>query len=438
VLTFDGELIRLAALANVSPAGADEVRRRFPRLPGRGNAASRAVETRRVVAIPDVFEDPEYDVRAPLVAEGFRSVLAVPLMREKSPIGAITVVRPEPGRFPDKQIALLQTFADQAVIAIENVRLFTELEARTTELTQSVGELKALGDVGQAVSSTLDLETVLSTIVARATELAGLDGGSIWEYDDAREEFRLHATNGLPDELVGALRSTPIRKGQGALGRLAVTRVPVAISDIARERTYPGWLREIVVRCGYRSVLAVPLLREDQLMGALAVNRSTAGEFGPAVIELMRTFASQSALAIQNARLFREIEDKSRQLEWRRHKRASSANMSHELRTPLNAIIAFEVVRADVRHDQWLGRPNTCRTSESGRHLLSSSTTSSSLQDRGRPMELEPSDSICRNDRECVGSASGEPARNHACAHTTSAWGRSADERGEAGVSSTC
>ena len=175
------------------PAGADEVRRRFPRLPGRGNAASRAVETRRVVVIPDVFEDPEYDVRAPLVAEGFRSVPAVPLMREKSPIGAITVVRPETRAIFRQANRVAPDVRGPGVIAIENVRLFTELEARTTELTQSVGELKALGDVGQAVSSTLDLETVLSTIVSRATELAGLDGGSIWEYDDAREEFRLHA-----------------------------------------------------------------------------------------------------------------------------------------------------------------------------------------------------------------------------------------------------
>ena len=110
------------------------------------------------------------------------------------------------------------------MIAIENVRLFSELEARTTELTRSVGELRALGEVGRAVSSTLDLETVLSTIVSRATELAGMDGGSICEYDDAREEFQLHATHGLPAELVDALRATPIRKGEGALGRLAVTR----------------------------------------------------------------------------------------------------------------------------------------------------------------------------------------------------------------------
>ena len=145
---------------------------------------------------------------------------------------------PNLGGFPTQQIALLQTFADQAVIAIENVRLFTELEARTTQLTRSVGELKALGEVGQAVSSTLDLETVLSTIVSRAAQLAGMDGGSIWEYDEAREQFYLRATDRLPDELVEVLRATPIRKGEGALGRLAMTGEPVEIGDIADESSY--------------------------------------------------------------------------------------------------------------------------------------------------------------------------------------------------------
>ena len=123
-------------------------------------------------------------------------------MREGNAIGGIAVGRAEAGPFPDTQVALLQTFADQAVIAIENVRLFKELEAQTNALTRSVGELKALGDVGQAVSSTLDLETVLSTIVSRATQLAGMDGGSIYEYDEAREEFYLHTADRLPDELV--------------------------------------------------------------------------------------------------------------------------------------------------------------------------------------------------------------------------------------------
>src|SRR5437899_4546501 len=159
VFTFDGKLIHIAAIATASPEMAAVVRGNYPRPPGRDSGATRAVLTRRVVVVPDVLEDRDYQARPLAVAGGFRSILSVPLMRGGGPIGAITAGRLEAGAFSDKQIALLQTFADQAVIAIENVRLFAELEARTKDLSQSVGELKALGEVGQAVGSTLDLAT---------------------------------------------------------------------------------------------------------------------------------------------------------------------------------------------------------------------------------------------------------------------------------------
>jgi signal transduction histidine kinase len=201
-----------------------------------------------------------------------------------------------------------------------------------------------------------------------------MDGGSIWEYDETSEEFYLHAADRLPDELVEALRATPIRKGEGALGRLAVTGEPVAIRDIADESNYQSRIREVLIRCGYRSVLAVPLLCEERLLGALAVNRSSPGDFAVEVVALLKTFATQSALAIQNARLFREIEDKSHQLEVAsQHKSEFLANMSHELRTPLNAIIGFSEVLAE----RMFGEINDKQAEylrdilESGRHLLS-------------------------------------------------------------------
>ena len=396
VYTFDGELIHLAALVNVNPEYSAAIRQVFPRPPGRDTAVGRAVLARDVIVIPDVLEDPEYGIVAQTIAGGFRSVLAVPLIREGNPIGAIIIGGPVPGPFPDTQIALLKTFADQAVIAIENVRLFKELEARTRQLTRSVGELQALGEVGQAVSSTLDLATVLRTIVSRAAALAGMDAGAIYEYDETGGEFYLQPADRLPDELVEALRAAPVRKGEGALGRMALTGEPVEISDIADEEIYQSRARELLIRLGYRSLLAVPLLREDHLLGGLVVYRKTAGEFSPQVIDLLKAFATQSALAIQNARLFREIEEKSRQLEIAsKHKSEFLANMSHELRTPLNAIIGF----SEVLSERMFGEINDKQAEylsdilESGRHLLSliNDILDLSKIEAGR-MELEPSD----------------------------------------------
>jgi GAF domain-containing protein len=341
VFTYDGSLVHIRALAVAIPEAADAVRPLFPRPADRGSAASRAVLTRSVVAIPDVLLDPDYAFHAGAHL-GFRSVLGIPLLRDGEPIGAIAVGRPVPGPFPESQVALLQTFADQAVIAIENARLFDESQRKTAQLTQTVEQLQALAAVGQAVSSTLELETVLRTIVARAIDLVDVDGGAIFEYDETREEFCLHAADRLPDELVDALRAAPFPKGEGAIGRMADTGEPAAFSDIRDESAYRSRVRDILVRLGYRSLLAVPLLRENRLLGGLIVNRKVAGDFAPQMIELLQAFATQSALAIHNARLFREIEDKSRQLEIAsRHKSAFLANMSHELRTPLNAIIGF-------------------------------------------------------------------------------------------------
>jgi GAF domain-containing protein len=365
----------------------------------RGSISGRSVSDRRTVHVRDLASEneEEYPIGRQLQRRfGHRTCLATPLLREGVPLGVICLFRMEVNPFSEKQIGLLRTFADQAVIAIENVRLFTELEERTRALTRSVGELKALGEVGQAVSSTLDLETVLSTIVSRATQLAGMDGGSIWEYDEVRKEFYLRAAERLPNELVEAHRAAPIRKGEGALGRLATTGEPIQIRDIVEEPGYPSRLREILIRSGYRSVLAVPLLREDHLLGALAVNRRNSGDFAPAVIELLKTFATQSALAIQNARLFREVEVKSRELETAsRHKSEFLANMSHELRTPLNAIIGF----SEVLSERMFGDLNEKQAEyigdilQSGQHLLSliNDILDLSKIEAGR-MELELSD----------------------------------------------
>ena len=264
------------------------------------------------------------------------------------------------------------------MIAIENVRLFKELEARTQDLTRSVGELRALGDVGRALSSTLDLDTVLQTIVTRASQLAGTDACSLFEYDEVAEVFRLRASSyrdpGEAETLDAIGRATPIPKGQGVVSRAAASRQPVQVSDIAVEGSYESPIRGPLVRAGYRAILTVPLFLEERVIGALGVSRKTPGEFAPEIVRLLTTFATQSALAIQNARLFREIADKSRQLEAAsRHKSEFLANMSHELRTPLNAILGFSEVLAE----RMFGEVNEKQAEylqdilSSGRHLLS-------------------------------------------------------------------
>jgi signal transduction histidine kinase len=244
-------------------------------------------------------------------------------------------------------------------------------------------------------SSTLDLRTVLSTIVARATELSGTDAGVVYEYDEQRKVFLPRATEHLEADIVETMLATPVRKGEGATGRLAEVQEPIEVPDIL-EAPAESRVRSVLVRAGYRALLAVPLMREGQLLGGLTVIRKTAGAFAPDTTELLQTFATQSSLAIQNARLFLEIEEKSRQLEVAsQHKSEFLANLSHELRTPLNAIIGF----SEVLSEKMFGELNEKQEEyskdihASGQHLLSliNDILDLSKIEAGR-MELELSD----------------------------------------------
>jgi len=372
VARYDDELLHLVAHSETTPGGVEVLKQIFPMRPSPATALSRAVLESAVVHIPDISVDAEY--AQPLGhALRARSALGVPMLREGRPIGAIAIGRKEARPFSDNEIELLKTFADQAVIAVENVRLFKELQARTAELTQSVEKLTALGEVSQALSSTLDLDAVLTTIVNRAVHLSGADGGQIFEYDEVAEEFQPRASNEV-EEVVAATQHTRLRKGEGAVGRMAVTREAVQIPDIALEGAYESRARGALLRSGRHALLAVPLLSEERIVGGLVISRNAAGAFPVEVVELLQTFATQSALAIQNARLFREIEDKSRQLEAAsRHKSEFLANMSHELRTPLNAVIGF----SEVLLQRMFGALNDKQDEylkdiyASGQHLLS-------------------------------------------------------------------
>ncbi|RWL16998.1 MAG: GAF domain-containing protein [Mesorhizobium sp.] len=250
-------------------------------------------------------------------------------------------------------------------------RLYQEVQARTAELARSVGELEALGEVSKAVNSTLDLDTVLQTIVAKAVQLSETDAGTIYVFSSTRQQFRPRATYGMGDELIAAISNQAIGLNDPGIGDAALRRVPVQVPDLS-VRT-PSPVQKVVLDAGYRGVLVVPLLRPNKIVGALVVRRRKPGEFDQQIVHLMETFADQSVLAIQNAKLFREIEEKSQELEAAsRHKSQFLANMSHELRTPLNSVLGFTELLVDGIYGELPDKAKTtvARVQANGRHLL--------------------------------------------------------------------
>ena len=323
---------------------------------GRGSIVGRTVIQGKVVQIADVQADPDYRMGEVAILAGIHTMLGVPLLRSGTPIGVINLQRKAVRPFTEKQIELAETFADQAVIAIENVRLLDELRQRTDELSRSVDELRALGEVSQAVNSTLDLETVLSTIVAKAVQLSGTEAGAIYVFDNARRKFELRATYGMDEELIDALRQQHIGLDDPNITPTFLKGEPIQVADL-REGVSSA-ANEVVLRAGFRALLLTPLLRGDEIVGILVVRRRTPGAFPQSTFELIKTFAAQSALAIENARLFKNVQASLEDLRTAQdrliqtEKLASlgqlTAGIAHEIKNPLNFVNNFSGISVEL------------------------------------------------------------------------------------------
>jgi signal transduction histidine kinase len=369
----DGTFESVATRGPLSPGFAQMIGRVV--RPGPQLGLGRLLVDRRPVHIPDVTAEPAYDQRDPVrmatAEQGVRTWLGFPMLKEQALIGALVIYRREVRPFTDKQVELVGTFASQAVIAIENVRLFQELNARTQDLSQSLEETGALSEVIRAVSSSLDLREVLDTVARQAIALSGADGCGIFELSPARKAFDVVVSQGLSQKFVSAVQQLAVGADHGTISRATALGRPVQIPDIEEEHGYP--FRALFLEEGLRSVLTVPMGGREVARGIVVVRRRP-GDFDERIVSLMTALANQSTVAIANADLFREIEEKSRLLEEaNRHKSEFLANMSHELRTPLNAIIGFSEVLLqrmfgdlNPKQDEYLQD-----VLSSGRHLLS-------------------------------------------------------------------
>ena len=333
--------------------------------PGRATVAGRVLQEGKTVHVPDVLEDSDYAIpslNAQKIA-GHRATLGVPLMREGSPIGVVLLMRRSPKPFSDKQIELVETFADQAVIAIENVRLFDEVQTRTRDLSESLQQQTATADVLKVISrSTFDLQTVLDALIETAAHMCDADQGAITREID--EAFFRAANYGYSSMLTDFIRNTPVQMDRSSIaGRALVEGRIVQIPDVQADAEYtfsPG-----LDSGDFRTALGVPMLREGAPIGVLALTRKEVRLFTDKQIELVATFADQAAIAIENVRLFKSVEARTRELAAsldnlrtaqdrlvQTQKLASlgqlTAGIAHEIKNPLNFVNNFSVISSEL------------------------------------------------------------------------------------------
>ncbi len=376
----DGDLFRLSRVSGETP---EDYRRNLMAHPiarNRLSTVGRAAEDKCTVQIPDVLADADYGRLDLQRITGFRTLLSTPMILQDEVVGVLAMWRTDVAPFDERERQLLEEFAVQGAIVLRQVDLMRALESRGAELSDKVEQLEALRQVDEAVGSSLDLDEVLERVVTNAVRLTNLgfgditlstDGGSILEYDEATDSFHVRGKYGSSPSLWERLRLITIDRKSSLVGQTALADQPLEIPDLATAER--DEFLDTVFSDGWRSVLAVPMSAGDQMIGVLVIRRRGTGDFPPDVIELLETFASQSALAIVNARLYRELETQSKELEIAsNHKSEFLASMSHELRTPLNAVIGF----SEVLLERMFGEINERQEEylrdiwNSGRHLL--------------------------------------------------------------------
>jgi signal transduction histidine kinase/ActR/RegA family two-component response regulator len=414
IYRVDGDVFQLAKAVGDTDEHAEYLTR-HPMTVDRKSLVGRVGLGRKTEQIVDVLDDPDYGRYDLQRIGGFRTLLGSPLLLDDEVVGVLTVQRSEVEAFDQRETAVIEVFSAQAAIAIRTLDLVKALEVRSVELARKVDQLQALADVGEAVSSSLDLDEVLLTIVMNAVRMSGADGGSIMQYVEHDHSFSVRTTHGTSDELIAKLHSIRIEIDSTLVGRAAREGRPLQVPDLTQVERDPHL--QLMFDYGWRSVLVAPMLRQGQIVGALVIRRKTPHTFSESTTDLLETFASQSALAIYNAGLFRELEVKKDELQIAsQHKSEFLASMSHELRTPLNAVIGF----AEVLLERMFGDINARQEEylrdiwSSGKHLLAllNEILDLSKVEAGR-MELAASTFVVRDAVEYVMSMVRERAALH-------------------------
>ena len=366
VYLCDGDRLRIAATNHFTPAATVQLNElQQLKRPDRAHLGGRAILDRKVIHVPDVLEDPEYS-REFALAGGWRAVLAVPLMRDGIPLGALTAAKAEPAPFSDRQIQLLKTFAEQAVIAIENTRLLNELRQRTDDLTEALEQQTATSEVLRVISSSpTNVQPVFDAIAESAVRLCDGQFSFVLRFDGKVMDFA--SCCGLSAEGLNAFHSIlPMPASEDtAGGRAVVRRAVVEIPDVEADPSYGAQGRGLAKAVNYRSIAAVPLLNEGNPIGAIAVARANAGSFPKRQIVLLQAFADQAVIAIKNVRLFDEVQARTRDLAKSLEELRTTqdrlvqtqklallgqltAGIAHEIKNPLNFVNNFSGVSSEL------------------------------------------------------------------------------------------